>query len=207
MKLFRRGSKPSESAPVPRHEDLVMISDDDLAPVIDGLTSIVVEGMNDFPFDDETLGLLQVGLPYLTQRECSDDAVLAGQTAARLGYLARSAEFAKFNTAREADLGLLDALHESLSGAQEGQARREVMAEFAAAMVRSENLDPTPDEGGPSWALPGIGGAARSTLRDHLLAGMQPPDDVLSEDLKRVWKYGYFLRALEEFFFEEGMQH
>jgi hypothetical protein len=81
----------------------------------------VVAGLGDFPFEEETLALLQVGLPYMTQRACSDDAILAGQRAARLGYLSRSAEFAKFDAAREADGDLLDAFDRE---AEDGAGRR-----------------------------------------------------------------------------------
>jgi hypothetical protein len=74
-------------------------------------------------------------------------------------------------------------------------------------MVVSEPIDPSPEDGGPSWALPGLGGHVRATLRDHLILGIERPADVSSNDLKRAWKYGYFVRALEEFFFEENLQH
>ena len=39
--------------------------------------------------------------------------------------------------------------------------------------------------------------------------GIEPPSDldVTPDELQQTWDSGYFLRGLEEFFFEDGMQH
>lgn len=198
MALFGRRKKKSQHEL--RDDEWVLIPPDEVERLIDRLTAMVVEGMAEFPFTEETLGLLQVGLPYLTQRECSRDAVQAGQTAARLGYLARSAEFAQFDDAREADLDLLKALEGPLEKADErGSSTSDVLAEFAATIAREPG----------DLALPGIGPDMRGRLRAHLLRGLELPADldVTVDELQETWDYGYFLRGLEEFFFEDGMQH
>ena len=147
---------------------------------------------------------MQVGLPYLTQRDCSRDAVLAGQTAARLGYMARAAEYAEFPGARESNDALFDELSESLEAADSGGGSiANAMAEFAADLAISEPIDPPASDGGPSWIIPGIDGSLRGRLRDTLLKGVPCPGDITRQDLQHVWKYGYFLRCLEEFFFDD----
>jgi len=163
------------------------------------LSQVVVEGMGEVPIAREMLELLQLGLPYLTQRECSDQAVVAGQTAARLGYLSRAAEFAMFEGDLEPDDDLETTLGERLEAAEAaGTSAWDAMADLAAAMVTGESLDPSPEEGGPSWTLAGLDGRARGRLRDDLVARMQCPPDIVAEDLKLTWKYGYFLCALDE---------
>ena len=77
------------------------------------------------------------------------------------------------------------------------------MAEFAADLALSEPVDPPASDGGPSWIVPGVGGSARGRLRDTLLKGVRCPGDITQQDLQHSWKYGYFLRCMEEFFFDE----
>ncbi|MGH2917340.1 MAG: hypothetical protein ACRDLS_01890 [Solirubrobacteraceae bacterium] len=164
----------------------------------------MLESWRTYPLDAETLSLLQIGLPYLTQRDCSRDAILAGQTAARLGYIARAAEYAEFPGARESNEKLCDALSESLHAADSGGGSiANAMAEFAADLAVSEPVDPPASDGGPSWIVPGIDGSVRGRLRDALLKGVGCPDDITRQDLQHTWKYGYFLRSMEEFFFDE----
>ena len=160
---------------------------------------MVLDGMSEAPLGRETLELLQVGLPYLIQRDCSDDSVIAGQTAARLGYLSRSVEFVRYEAARVEDDELYDALAQRFEEAEaQGESLYDAMADLAAAMASGESIDPSPGEGGPTWTLPGLDARARGALRDRLLSGMRPPSDIVIDDLKRTWKYGYFLRALDE---------
>ncbi len=174
------------------------------AQAVNRLTDLVLENWRSYPLDAETLSLLQIGLPYLTQRDCSKDAVLAGQTAARLGYVARAAEYAEFAGARELDDDLGDELSESLEAADRaGGSVANAMAEFAADLALSEPIDPPPSAGGPSWVVPGVGGAVRGRLRDALLKGVRCPGDITAQDLQHTWKYGYFLRSMEEFFFDD----
>lgn len=179
--------------------DLPQIPADELDGMVQELTQVVVEGMREAPITRDMLELLQLGLPHLTQRECSDQAVVAGQTAARLGYLARAAEFAIFEGELEPDADLETTLGDRLDQAEAGGTSPwDAMADLATEMVTGESLDPSPDEGGPSWTLPGLDGRARGRLRDGLVSRMQCPPDILAEDLKRTWKYGYFLCALDE---------
>ncbi len=174
------------------------------AEIVNGLTDLVLENWRSYPLDDETRSLLQVSLPYLTQRDCSADAILAGQTAARLGYIARAAEYAEFPAARETDEGLFDELAEDLEAADKrGDSIANAMAAFAADLAISEPVDPPPSDGGPSWSVPGVDGSVRGRLRDQLLKGVLCPGDVTRPELQQVWKYGYFLRCIEEFFFDD----
>lgn len=173
--------------------------DDELERVVPELAQVVVESLSDAPIERDTLELLQVGLPYLVQRECSEGAVVAGQTAARLGYLTRAAEFAMFEGALEPDPDLVATLGARLDEAQaDATPPGDAMADLAAEMATAEPLDPSPGEGAPSWMLPGLAGDARSRLRDELVSRLQCPPDVAADDLRRTWKYGYFLCVLDE---------
>ena len=195
MGFFRRDkSEPADGPPDAAHNGAGIPE-----AATEELAQVVIEGMSEAPIERETLELLQIGLPHLIQRECSDEAVVAGQTAARLGYLSRAAEFAMFDGELGTDEDLLATLGESLEQAEaEGTSGADAMAELAAALADSESVDPAPQEGGPSWTLPGLSGAARGALRDDLLARMAHPPDIEADDLKRTWKYGYFLCALDE---------
>jgi hypothetical protein len=176
-----------------------------VSQAVNTLTDVVLENWRSYPLDAETLSLLQVGLPYLTQRDCSREAVLAGQTAARLGYISRAAEYAEFPGARESDEELFDELSESLEAADSsGGSIANAMAEFAADLAISEPIDPPASDGGPSWVVPGVDGTVRGRLRDKLLRGVPCPADITRQDLQHTWKYGYFLRCMEEFFFDEA---
>lgn len=163
------------------------------------LARVVAESFNEVPIDRDTLELLQVGLPYLLDRECSDEAVVVGQTAARLGYLARAAESAMLQQGSPSDPDLIATLQAGLEDAHaQGTPERDAMADLAAALATGESLDPTPEEGGPTWTLPGLGGQARGRLRDDLVGRLPCPPGILADDLRRTWKYGYFLCALDE---------
>jgi hypothetical protein len=175
-----------------------------VSQVVNRLTDVVLENWRSYPLDVETLSLLQIGLLYLTQRDCSRDAILAGQTAARLGYMARAAEYAEFPSARETDEELFEELSESLEAADSGGGSiANAMAEFAGDLAISEPIDPPASDGGPSWIVPGVDGSVRGRLRDALLTGVSCPGDITHQDLQHTWKYGYFLRCMEEFFFDE----
>jgi hypothetical protein len=165
---------------------------------IEELEQMIVEGLREVPISRERLELLQVGLPHLVQRELSDQAVIAGQTAARLGYLSRQAEFAMFDSELDDDDDLVQTLGDKLDAAEaNGTSGWDVLAELAADMASAEPLDPAPQAGGPSWTLPGLSGDFRRRLRDNLVARMGTTD-VPVADLRRTWKYGYFLGVLDE---------
>lgn len=201
MGFFRR-DKPDRAAPgaeAGRGNGLGATPDEELERVVPELAQVVAASMREAPLESDTLELLQVGLPYLIQRECSNEAVVAGQTAARLGYLARAAEVAMFESDLEPDPDLVATLGAALDEAQAQAAPPgDAMADLAAAMATDEALDPGPADGGPSWTLPGLGGDARGRLRDDLVSRMQCPADIVVDDLRRTWKYGYFLCALDE---------
>lgn len=169
---------------------------------VDKLIALVLENWRSYPFEQETLSLLQMGLPYLTQRDCSKDAILAGQTAARLGYIARAAEYSEHPPARRNDEDLAQELLEYLEAADESVPMASGMAEFAADLAVSEPVDPPASDGGPSWSVPGIDGSSRGRLREQLLKGVPCPPDITRQNLQQTWKYGYFLRCTEEFFFD-----
>ena len=174
--------------------------------VVRELNGLVMDGMHELPIDESTLGLLQVGLPYLTQRECSEQAIIAGQTAARLGYLARAAEYAMFDAAQELDDGLLDELANRLDDADESpSATEDVVAELAAELALAEPIDPGGGQDGPLWSLPGAEGVLRVELRDRFSRALTRPQDVSIGELQQTWMYGFFLRGLQECFEDEDM--
>jgi len=188
------GDQPA-AAPGERAE----IPDEERDGALEELEQIVVESMSDAPITRDMLELLQLGLPNLVRRECSEEAVVAGQTAARLGYLSRAAEVAMLDDELDTDAELFEALSEAFDQAEaDGTSASDAMAELAAAIVIDESLDPSAQEGGLSWTLPGLAGPARGRLRDGLVSRMKAPPDVRDDDLRRTWKYGYFLRALDE---------
>jgi len=163
------------------------------------LAQVVAESVNEVPIDRDTLELLQLGLPHLLEREISDEAVVVGQTAARLGYLARAAESTMLEEDRAPDPELIVTLQAGLEEAHaRGTPERDAVADLAAALATGESLDPTPEEGGPTWTLPGLGGQARGRLRDDLVGRLPCPPGILADDLRRTWKYGYFLCALDQ---------
>lgn len=174
--------------------------------VVRELNGLVMDGMRELVIEESTLGLLQVGLPYLTQRDCSDAAIVAGQTAARLGYLARAAEYAMFAAAQEPDDELLDLLAARLDDADTSPtATEDAVAEIAAELALAEPIDGDALKGGPLWSLPGTEGELRVALRDRFSRALSRPQDVSLDELQQTWMYGFFLRGLQECFEDEDM--
>lgn len=170
------------------------------------LEGFVMDAMAGPQIEESILGLLRAGLPRVAQRDCSEAALAAGQTAARLGYLARSGEHAMFAVAQEPDDALLDALAARLENVAPGpSATQDAVAELAADLVRAEPIDAQPGTPGAFWSLPGAGGDARVTLRDRLARTLRRSPDVSLYELRRTWMYGYFLRALQECFENEDI--
>jgi len=169
---------------------------------------------------------LEVGLFAVTGLEATTNAtIVAGRAVARIGYMARLAEWERVPAARKPGgwmcAGLRGAVESSVgeelreSGAD--ASFYDALGEVTAFFVTREPLDVAYDaqEGlKPMWTIPGMGGDFRALLRDWTLEMALPRDgDVLSgpagpiddasfEDLQRVWKYGFLLRAFEEFFRE-----
>ncbi len=197
--FFRRGRPDPGHNQAARQNGRAQFSAHDVETAIADVEQIVVEGMHDAPIAHEMLELLQVGLPHLTQRDCSETAVVTGQTVARLGYLTRAAEFAMFEGELEPDADLEQTLGARLDEAERDELSAwDAMADLAAAIALSESLDPPAEEGGPTWTLPGFDGQVRGRLRDNLLLRVQRPSDISIGDFKRTWKYGYFLCVLDE---------
>lgn len=174
--------------------------------VVRELEGFVMNAMEGPPIEESILGLLQVGLPHLAQRECSEPAIIAGQTAARLGYFARAGENAMFALAQEPDDQLLDTLAARLEGVAPGPtATQDAVAELAADLVLAEPMDAQEGARGFFWSLPGADGEARGSLRDRLTRALRHTPDVSLYELRRTWMYGYFLRALQECFENEDI--
>ncbi len=203
MGLFSKRRKSRDE------NDYVMVPSEKTDDLVEDLVSEVAEAMEDVKLPEHVLKSLQIGLPYLAQRELSDQAILAGQAAARLGYFSRAAEFDAFHAAREADLDMGRALADFLGTKdEEGISAYDAMTEFACGMVLSEPGRPNVEQGGPLWAVPGIGGDLRLSLADRLLEAItQIPNDIAYRDLLAAWKFGLYLRALEEFMIDDNDQH
>ncbi len=194
--FFRRGRPDPGHNQAVRQNGRSQFSTHDVETAIEEVEQIVLEGLHEAPIAREMLELLQVGLPYLTQRDCSETAVVTGQTVARLGYLTRAAEFAMFEAELEPDADLEQALGAKLDEAErDGLSAWDAMADLAAAITAGESVDSPAEEGGPTWTLPGFDGQIRGRLRDNLLLRVQRPTDISIDDFKRIWKYGYFLCA------------
>lgn len=207
MKLFGRGEEvdPPPPARTPTHVAGPRLTPDQNRVVLE-LERFVLDAMEGPAVDESILAVLQVGLPYLAQRDCSDEAIVAGQTAARLGYFARSGEQAIFALAQEPDDDLLDTLAARLENVAPGPtATQDAVAELAADLVLAEPIDAQEGAGGAFWSLPGAGGEARGALRDRLTRALRQSPDVSLYELRRTWMYGYFLRALQECFEDEDM--
>ena len=205
MKLFGRHGEVEPPPQAPRAPVAARLGPDQ-NQVLRELEGLALDAMRECPIEESTLGLLQVGLPYLAQRDCSEAAIVAGQTAARLGYLARAAEHAMFEAAQEPDDGLLDTLAAWLEDAAPASAAtQDAVAELAAELVVAEPTDGQEPAEGPFWSLPGAGGEVRAALRDRLAGALSRPRDVSLDELRRTWMYGYFLRALQECFEDEDM--
>lgn len=80
-------------------DEIVMMPAADASGIVNELGEAVVNATQIEKPPGETLQALQVGLPFLAQRQLSDEAVLAGQAAARLGYFSRFVEFNRFQAA------------------------------------------------------------------------------------------------------------
>ncbi|MGH2946923.1 MAG: hypothetical protein ACRDPC_11790 [Solirubrobacteraceae bacterium] len=187
-------------------DDYVAVPSEQLRPVIDELADATVLAVED-QLDQPLLQALSLGMPLIAQRrDFSNEAWTVGQTAARLGYLARRVEFERFAAAREPDDELL-ALYNRERERTTGQAPLDTAAEFAARLADVDPPDPNPGDPSPLWLIPGIGGHARTLLAMQLLAAVgevgpngerQLPVDLPEGALLKAWKYGYFVGALED---------
>jgi hypothetical protein len=128
---------------------------------------------------------------------------VVGQTAARLGYLARVAEWSKFKAARkQLDEGFFDRCESALETSTEDP--KYVLTELAARLAQDELLNPGLDaQRARSWSIPGTGAELRGVVRDSLLRGIEDRHGLSEEELQRAWKFGFFLRYMVELYGDE----
>ncbi|HEY7150499.1 MAG TPA: hypothetical protein VH391_02345 [Solirubrobacterales bacterium] len=226
MALFTRQPE-IELTPIEGHEDLALVDSGEVEGLLDSLAMDTFDYADTQALPDDLARALETGLFGVTGLEAATNAtVVAGRAVARIGYMARVAEWERVPAARKAGgwmcAGLRGAVESSVSeelresGA--GASFYDALGEITAFFVAREPLDVPYDaqEGlKPMWTVPGMGGDFRALLRDRTLemalpregnrlsgpAG--PIDDASFDDLQRVWKYGFLLRAFEEFFREE----
>ncbi len=221
MALFTRARPAIEVLPVEGHEELALVDADDVERLVDVLSMETFDHVEIEELPRETADALETGLFALYDLDSApEQTVAAARWAARIGYMARVAEWERVPAARKPAgsmvAGLRQAVEASLTE-ELGEAEvsfYDALREVTAFYVRREPLDVPYDaqEGfRPMWTIPGMGGDFRALLRDRTLAmafGYWEEDDVVSVDpnleyLWWVWKYGFLLRAFEEFFREE----
>ncbi len=119
----------------------------------------------------------------------------------RAGYLARVAEVALFDPAKQPASWLTRLLGERLAdGGDDAPALTAVCAELARAEPVAK---PHPDDpAAATWRIPGPGGhvrhyVARRTIEEEL-QGRDRPLDGEPAELKIPWVYGFLVRACEE---------
>lgn len=221
MALFTRGRSAIEALPVEGHEELALVDAEDAEQLVDALSMETFDHVEIEELPRETAEALETGLFALYDLDSApEQTVAAARWAARIGYMARVAEWERVAAARKPAgsmvTGLRQAVEASLTEelAEGDVSFYDALREVTAFYVRREPLDVPYDaqEGfRPMWTIPGMGGDFRALLRDRTLAmafAYEVEDDVVSVDprleyLWWVWKYGFLLRAFEEFFQEE----
>jgi hypothetical protein len=217
-----------EALPVEGRDDLALVAEDDVEELLQALAEETFEHAEWDEVPSDVATALASGLFWVMQLDAAtDDAVADASAAARLGYMARVAEWERLPAARVSNglmlAGLRDAVEasvaEELGEGGTDQSFYRALGEVTAFFVRREPLDvPYDAEEGlnPMWTVPGMGGDFRALLRDEtLLMALEgeddspnaPPtesiDDASFEGFQWIWKYGFLLRSFEEFFREE----
>lgn len=221
MALFTRGKREIEVLPVEGHDDLTLVSEDDVEELVDVLSMETFDHVEIRGLPDEISEALETGLFALYDLDSApEQTVAAARWAARIGYMARVAEWKRVAAARRPTGSMIAGLREAVQASLieergEGEVSfYDALREVTAFYVRREPLDVPYDaqEGfRPMWTIPGMGGDFRALLRDRTLAmafGYEEEHGVVSVDpdleyLWWVWKYGFLLRSFEEFFREE----
>lgn len=187
------------------------------------LDALVYELAENADLDDQTYDLLTGGCERVPVglHELSEPDLTSARTAAAIGYFARTAEATRHPTARQfEDHEDAERFFQYVDEARHGNgaAKRESVQPVAddglvaSVLATREALDPSPDDRfRPSRCLPGMPVDQRSHLRDRtLLNCVRPgpnetlvsPSGQLSQlsldDLRRLWKFGYLLRALQD---------
>lgn len=222
---LHRTSLDPGTLPVEGRDDLVVIPPEDVEEMVNVLATKTRECVDNGEIEDDVARALAIGFPLVTQREgAPKETLVAAQSVARFGYMARVAEWERLSTARE-PVGWMIA---GLQGAVESSVAEELrepddeeksfygaLAEVTAFFVRREPLDVPYDANQGfmlMWTIPGVGGEVRALLREKTLSmvlqrdgqGLKGPTGPIEgatlEDFQRVWKYGFLLRSFEEFF-------
>jgi hypothetical protein len=222
MALFARRRPSLELLPVEGHDELALVPASEVEELVEALASETFDYVVGEELPPEIARALAAGLPGVTELEAPcEETIVTARSVARIGYMARVAERERVPAARRRDgwmsSGLRDAVEASVreelsepgAGAFYG-----ALAAVTAFFVNREPLDVGYDAEGlrPMWTIPGMGGDFRALLRDRTLAralertdergdaSPGPAGEASLEDLRRVWKYGFLLRAFEEFF-------
>jgi len=194
----RRTKQPTEYVP---------ISADRAHEIIEDFCFDVVRAIDEFRPPEHIVSALTVGILLITRRQLSKEAILEGQVVARLGYCTRSVEFDRLYTARRMDINLAQAPQAYMELQDEDEPAMNGVTEFAVDMVLSEPLRPTVEQGGSLWTVPGLGAQVRLAMADRLMNLEGLPPDLGLYDMLATWKFGFYLRTLEEFYFDEKLQH
>jgi hypothetical protein len=222
------GRKPAGWLPVEGRDDLVGVPEDEAQEMVDILAMDAYEYVDKGEIADRVARALLMGFLHVTQREPeTEETLVAAQSVARFGYMARVAEWNRLPSARTQTgwmiAGLRGAVEsnvaEELEGAEDPEGSfYEVLGEVTAFLVRREPLDVPYDAGDGfvlMWTIPGMGGEVRALVRDKTLqmvlqrdgTGLRSPagpiEGATVEDFQRIWKYGFLLRSFEEFFWED----
>ena len=221
MALFTRARPAIEVLPVEGHDELALVDEDDAERLVDVLSMETFDHVEIEELPWETAEALETGLFALYDLDsAAEQTVAAARWAARIGYMARVAEWERVPAARRPAGSMIAGLRQAVEASLreelgEGEVSfYDALREVTAFYVRREPLDVPYDaqEGfKPMWTIPGMGGDFRALLRDRTLGmafGQWEEDDVVSVDpnleyLWWVWKYGFLLRAFEEFFREQ----
>jgi hypothetical protein len=225
MALFTR-QREIELTPIEGHEDLALVDEDDAEELLDSLAMETFEYVDAEELPADLAHALEIGLFGVTRlQDATSATIVAGRAVARIGYMARVAEWERVPAARKPGGPMFTGLRgavESSVGEELGESGADAsfydaLSEVTAFFVTREPLDvPYDAEQGlkPMWTIPGMGGDFRALLRDWtlemalpregdaLIGPAGPIEDASLEDLQRVWKYGFLLRSFEEFFRE-----
>jgi len=225
MDLFRR--KKAGWLPVEGRDDLVSVPEDEAEEMVNLLAMETYEYVDKGEIQDDAARALSMGFLLVTEREPTEETLVAAQSVARFGYMARVAEWKRLATTRAPRgwmfAGLRGAVESNVAEELEQAENAErsfydVLGEVTAFFVRREPLDVSYDaEQGFAlmWTIPGMGGEVRALVRDKTLQmvlqrdgeGLRSPagsiEGATVEDFRRIWKYGFVLRSFEEFFWED----
>jgi hypothetical protein len=219
------GTGDIEVLPVGGRRDLALVPEEDVEEMLDVFAMETFRHTEWEEVPSDLARALAIGLFRVTDLEtASDQTVVGARSVARVGYMARFTECQRLPAARRQRGWMIAGLREAVEASVAEELRDtnesfyDALGEVTAFFVRREPLDvPYDAEEGfnPMWTIPGMGGDFRALLRDRTLEMALEEDeedlsgpsgpivDATFEDLQLVWKYGFLLRAFEEFFQED----